>query len=207
MSPAKRLCLSATAELLGQCHGWQAVFCGEPAGRSGNAASPRTRHHSASVNARYCRTKPSAKQLDDDPQLHRFTVSRCSIVKATARAFSPRWNATAHPLPASAITNILGSDWPEQPSFFPTEIRLASGERSTIRLAEREHPAEQPAVVREFRKLTESGHQTAFLSTDYRRSGAVLPAPAMFWSMVAGKLLPLHAAKLQSGRACRTMAA
>jgi len=37
--------------------------------------------------------------------------------------------------------------------------------------------------VREFRKLSDSGHQTAFLSTDYRGSGAVL-APAMFsrWS-------------------------
>jgi hypothetical protein len=37
--------------------------------------------------------------------------------------------------------------------------------------------------VRAFRKLTESGHQTAFLFTDYRGSGAVL-APAMFsrWS-------------------------
>jgi hypothetical protein len=37
--------------------------------------------------------------------------------------------------------------------------------------------------VREFRKLSESGHQTAFLSTDYRAPAAVL-APAMFgrWS-------------------------
>jgi hypothetical protein len=37
--------------------------------------------------------------------------------------------------------------------------------------------------VREFRKLCESGHQTAFLSADYRAPAAVL-APAMFgrWS-------------------------
>jgi hypothetical protein len=62
-------------------------------------------------------------------------------------------------------------------------VRLASGQRTTIQLAERGTQLSNGLWLRQFRKLTESGHQTAFLSTDYRGSGAVL-APAMFarWS-------------------------
>jgi len=75
-----------------------------------------------------------------------------------------------------------GEDWPRQ-EFAPTEVRLASGERTTFQLAERGTNLSNGLWVREFRKLSESGHQTAFLSTDYRGPGAVL-APAMFarWS-------------------------
>jgi hypothetical protein len=75
-----------------------------------------------------------------------------------------------------------GEDWPKD-EFYPTEVRLPSGERTTIQLAERGTELTRRLWVREFRKLNSSGHQTAFLSTDYRGSGAVL-APAMFsrWS-------------------------
>jgi hypothetical protein len=75
-----------------------------------------------------------------------------------------------------------GADWPKD-EFVPTEVRLASGQQTTIRLAERGTKLSNSLWVREFRKLSESGHQTAFLSTDYRAPGALL-APAMFgrWS-------------------------
>ena len=75
-----------------------------------------------------------------------------------------------------------GEDWSHE-EFVPTEVRLASGQRTTIQLAERGTRLSNGLWLRQFRKLTESGHQTAFLSTDYRGSGAVL-APAMFarWS-------------------------
>jgi hypothetical protein len=73
-------------------------------------------------------------------------------------------------------------DWPTE-EFFATEVRLASGERTTIQLAERGTQLSNRLWVREFRKLSASGHQTAFLATDYRGSGTAL-APAMFgrWS-------------------------
>jgi hypothetical protein len=62
-------------------------------------------------------------------------------------------------------------------------VRLASGERTTMQLAERGTQLSNRLWVREFRKLSQSGCQTAFLSTDYRASGALL-APALFsrWS-------------------------
>jgi phage FluMu protein gp41 len=74
-----------------------------------------------------------------------------------------------------------GEHWPKD-EFCPTQVRLASGECTTIQLAERGTWLAH-LWVREFRKLSESGHQTPFLSTDYQASGAVL-APAMFgrWS-------------------------
>jgi hypothetical protein len=46
-------------------------------------------------------------------------------------------------------------------------------------LAERGSRLRNGLWVREFRKRTESGHQTAFLSTDYQSPGSLL-APAMF---------------------------
>jgi len=122
--------------------------------------------------------QPSAEQLDADPLRHRFTMvfdregySPAFLVKMKTRRIAC---LTYHKYP--------GEDWPKE-EFFPTEVRLVSGERTTIKLAERGTQLTNRLWVREFRKLSDSGHQTAFLSTDYRGSGAVL-APAMFsrWS-------------------------
>jgi hypothetical protein len=75
-----------------------------------------------------------------------------------------------------------GEDWPQQ-EFFAIDVRLASGEQTILQLAERGTQLSNGLWVREFRKLSQSGRQTAFLSTDYRSSGALL-APALFsrWS-------------------------
>jgi hypothetical protein len=122
--------------------------------------------------------QPSAEQLDADPLLHRFTVV------FDREGYSPPFLAKMKNRRIACLTyrKYPGEDWPQE-EFFPTEVRLASGERTTIQLAERGTRLSNQLWVREFRKLTESGHQTAFLSTDYRGSGKVL-APAMFsrWS-------------------------
>jgi hypothetical protein len=75
-----------------------------------------------------------------------------------------------------------GADWSGD-EFVATQIGLPSGQRTTIQLAERGTQLSNQRWVREFRKLTQSGHQTAILSTDYQTSAAVLAA-AMFsrWS-------------------------
>ena len=54
-------------------------------------------------------------------------------------------------------------------SFSPTDVRLSSGQLTTIRLAERGTWLGDWLWVREVRKLTESGHQTAVKATDYNR--------------------------------------
>lgn len=75
-----------------------------------------------------------------------------------------------------------GEDWPPG-EFVPTEILLPSGERTTIQLAERGTRLNNGLWVREIRRLTDSGHQTAFVATDYRSAAAIL-ASRMFarWS-------------------------
>jgi prepilin-type processing-associated H-X9-DG protein len=122
--------------------------------------------------------QPSSEKLDADPLLHRFTVV------FDREGYSPAFLAKMKNRRIACLTyrKYPGEDWPQE-EFFPTEVRLASGERTTMQLAERGTRLSNRLWVREFRKLTASGHQTAFLSTDYRGAGAVL-APAMFsrWS-------------------------
>jgi hypothetical protein len=75
-----------------------------------------------------------------------------------------------------------GEDWPEGESL-PAQVRLPSGERVTMDLAERGTCLSNGLWVRELRKRTERGHQTAILCTDYRSEAAPLGV-AMFarWS-------------------------
>src|SRR5262249_19371215 len=119
-----------------------------------------------------------ADALDADPLLHRFTVV------FDREGYSPTFFAKMRKRRIACLTyhKYPGEDWPSD-EFIATEVRMASGQQITIRLAERGSRLSNGLWVRECRKLAESGHQTAFLSTDYRAPAAVL-APAMFgrWS-------------------------
>jgi len=172
----QRLCLSATADY------WVNAMDGKPFFVVSQPVDPGMlqvlEHDIIPRLEQDVPNQPSAEQLDADPHLHRFTVV------FDREGYSPSFLAKMKQRRIACLSyhKYPGMDWPEQ-EFLPTEIRLASGERSTIRLAERGTQLSNRLWVREFRKLTETGHQTAFLSTDYRGSGAVL-APAMFsrWS-------------------------
>jgi hypothetical protein len=122
--------------------------------------------------------QPSADALAADPLLHRFTMV------FDREGYSPEFFAKMKKRRIACLTyhKYPGADWPKD-EFIATEVRMASGQTTTIELAERGTKLSNGLWVREFRKLSESGHQTAFLSTDYRSPGAVL-APAMFgrWS-------------------------
>jgi hypothetical protein len=122
--------------------------------------------------------QPDAAQLAADPRLHRFTMV------FDREGYSPDFLARMKAKRIACLTyhKYPGPDWPED-EFIATEIRLPSGQPTTIRLAERGTRLRNGLWVREFRKLTESGHQTAILATDYRASGGQL-AVAMFsrWS-------------------------
>ncbi len=52
--------------------------------------------------------------------------------------------------------------------FTPQTITHPKGEKSTLQLAERGIRLTNGLWVREIRALSETGHQTAILSTDYR---------------------------------------
>jgi hypothetical protein len=122
--------------------------------------------------------QPGADKLEADPLRHRFTMV------FDREGYSPEFFAKMKARRIACLTyhKYPGEDWSTE-EFLSTEVRLASGERTTIQLAERGSRLRNGLWVREFRKRTDSGHQTAFLSTDYQSPGSLL-APAMFarWS-------------------------
>ena len=172
----ERLCLSATADY------WVNAMDGKPFFVVSQAVDPGL------LQVLECDivprlendvpNQPSSDQLEADPLLHRFTVV------FDREGYSPNFFVKMKERRIACLTyrKYPGEDWPHQ-EFFPTDVRLSSGQLTTIRLAERGTWLGDRLWVREVRKLTESGHQTAVLSTDYKSSAARL-GPAMFarWS-------------------------
>jgi hypothetical protein len=68
--------------------------------------------------------------------------------------------------------------WSEQ-EFRPYQLRLVSGEQVTLQMAERGVQLSNNLWVREIRHLSDKGHQSSILSTDYR-SDLTRVAAAMF---------------------------
>jgi hypothetical protein len=121
---------------------------------------------------------PTAEELAADPLRHRFTVV------FDREGYSPAFLAKMKHQRIACLTyhKHPGEDWPKE-AFVFAETRLPWGEAVTMKLAERGTFLGGQVWVREIRKLTESGHQTAILTTDYRSQTAFL-AGALFarWS-------------------------
>jgi hypothetical protein len=172
----ERLCLSATADY------WVNAMDGKPFFVVSQAVDPGMlqvlEHEIVPRLEKDVPNQPSAEELDADPLLHRFTVV------FDREGYSPSFFLKMKERRIACLTyhKYPGDDWP-QDEFFPTKVRLASGEETTIRLAERAILLGNQLWVREFRKLSESGHQASVLSTDFKSSAARL-APAIFarWS-------------------------
>jgi hypothetical protein len=170
----ERLCLSATADY------WVNAMDGKPFFVVSQAVDPgMLQVLEGDIVPRLendVPNQPSADQLEADPLLHRFTVV------FDREGYSPNFFVKMRDRRIACLTyrKYPGEDWPQE-EFFP--VRLSSGELTTIRLAERGTWLGDRLWVREVRKLTESGHQTAVLSTDYKSSAARL-GPTMFarWS-------------------------
>jgi len=118
--------------------------------------------------------QPTSEQLEENKLLHRFTVI------FDREGYSPKLFKSLKDQRVACLSynKHPGEDWPIE-EFSPSLVTLASGERVNMRLAEREVLLGDIVRVREIRKLTESGHQTSILSTDYvsARGGV---AAAMF---------------------------
>jgi hypothetical protein len=172
----ERLCLSATADY------WVNAVDGKPFFVVSQAVDPGMlqvlEHDIIPRLERDVPNQPSCEALNADPRLHQFTVV------FDREGYSPDFLAKMKQRRIACLTyhKYPGEDWPKE-EFVPTEVRLASGEGTTMQLAERGTLLRNKLWVREIRKLTESGHQTVFLATDYRTLAARL-APAMFarWS-------------------------
>jgi prepilin-type processing-associated H-X9-DG protein len=122
--------------------------------------------------------QPTAEQLEADARLHRFTLV------FDREGYSPAFLQTLKDKRIACLTyhKYPGADWsPEE--FSPCQVQLASGACVQMQLAERGTFLGGKVWVREIRKRTDSGHQTAVLSTDYRSEpGPVAAAMFARWS-------------------------
>jgi hypothetical protein len=118
------------------------------------------------------------QSLQADPLRHRFTLV------FDREGYSPEFLRRMKTQRIACLTyhKFPGEDWSTE-EFAPCRVRLASGEVVTMELAERGTRLSNKLWVREVRKRSERGHQTAILCTDYRGEAAPLAA-AMFarWS-------------------------
>lgn len=118
------------------------------------------------------------KRMEEDPRQHRFTLV------FDREAYSPDFFAAmqARRIAILSYHKFPGEDWPRE-EFRERTVRLAGGETVPLLLAERTVRLGGKVEVRELRKLTEAGHQTSILSTDWKTDLTALAA-TMFarWS-------------------------
>ncbi|TXL06366.1 hypothetical protein BMR07_07495 [Methylococcaceae bacterium CS1] len=120
----------------------------------------------------------NAEELKSDPLLHRFTLV------CDRESYSPPFFKRMKAQRVACLTyhKYPGENWPEE-EFLPYAVTLSSGEQTQLNLAERGHCLSNGLWVREIRKLSQKGHQTSIIGTDYR-SEMIPLAVAMFarWS-------------------------
>ena len=99
--------------------------------------------------------------LQGDPVHHRFTLV------FDREGYSPDFLGRMKAQRIACLTyhKFPAEDWPEE-EFLPAQVRLPSTEVVTMNLAERGTCLSNGLWVRELRKLTDRGHQTAILCTD-----------------------------------------
>ena len=118
--------------------------------------------------------QPTEEQLEADPLLSRFTIV------FDREGYSPRFFAQMKEERIAILTyhKFPGELWPEQ-EFRTHKLSLVNGEQVSLELAERGVRLSNDLWVREVRHLSEKGHQSSILSTDYR-SDLTRVAVAMF---------------------------
>jgi len=118
------------------------------------------------------------QQMQDDPRRHRFTLV------FDREGYSPDFFAEMKQARIAVLTyhKYPGENWPLE-EFTDCSLCLAGGEVVTMKLAERGSRLSNNLWVREVRKLSEGGHQTSILSTNYQADYTRL-AVSMFarWS-------------------------
>ena len=187
----QRLCLSATADY------WVNAMDGQPFFVVSQAVDPGLlqvmERDLIPRLEKDVPNQPSQQQLEDDPSFHRFTVV------FDREGYSPIFLAAMKKKRIACLTyhKHPGEDWPRQ-EFFATPVRLASGQETTMQLAERGTRLSNQLWLREIPQAEperspdrDSQHRLPDFGGAFG-SGHVRP-------MVSGKLLPIYAAKLQFG--------
>jgi hypothetical protein len=104
--------------------------------------------------------QPSADQMAADPRLHRFVLV-FDREGATTVLLEALWQQR---IGAITYRKNVKDVWPES-EFTDTEVTMPDGVRLAMKLAMRETRLGETLSVKEVRRLTASGHQTAVIST------------------------------------------
>ncbi len=110
--------------------------------------------------------QPTKEELENDPHLHRFSLI------FDREGYSPRLMRDLKERRIACFTyrKSPGEKWPED-EFSSYEVKLVSGEITTMQLAERGtllgSKKSEEVWVREVRRLGTFGHQTSIITTDY----------------------------------------
>ena len=121
--------------------------------------------------------QPTQQELDAEPQLHRFVIvfdRECSNYKLLAQLWEQRIGAITY-------RKNVKDKWPTE-EFKQETVPVIGGQSTTMMLALREttlSAAGHSIAVTEVRRLTESGHQTAIITTA-RKLGTTTIASRMF---------------------------
>jgi hypothetical protein len=107
--------------------------------------------------------QPTQEQLDADPLLHRFVIV-FDREGATHSLLAALWQ---HRIAAITYRKNVTDPWREN-EFTPLEVPVPGGGTTRMSLAERETSLSangQSLLVKEVRRLTQTGHQTTVIST------------------------------------------
>jgi hypothetical protein len=109
------------------------------------------------------KTPEQERRLAEDARAHGFTMV------FDREGYSPELFAQMGKKRIAILTyhKFPGDDW-RRGEFTPHSVTLAGGETVTMQLAERGSPLSNKVWLREIRKLTDSGHQTSILTTNFQ---------------------------------------
>jgi hypothetical protein len=117
------------------------------------------------------KTAEQQQRLAEDPRAHWFTLV------FDREGYSPELFAELFDKRIAILTyhKFPKEDWPVE-QFAPHRVELAAGQTVTMKLSERGTRLSNNRWLREIRKLTDSGHQTAMLTTNFSAPMSVLAA-------------------------------
>jgi hypothetical protein len=123
------------------------------------------------LEASVAKTPEQQRRLADDPRAHWFTIV------FDREGYSPELFEQMRKKRIAILTyhKFPKDDWRSE-EFAAHSVELAGGEAVTMKLAERGTQLSNKLWLREIRKLTDSGHQTSILTTNFQAPMTLLAA-------------------------------
>jgi len=123
------------------------------------------------LEASVAQTPEQQQRLACDPRAHWFTLV------FDREGYSPEWFEQMRKKRIAILTyhKFPKEDWRSE-EFAAHSVALAGGETVTMKLAERGTQLSNKLWLREIRKLTDSGHQTSILTTNFQEPMTLLAA-------------------------------